>query len=63
MVRVALGLDFLITLWLSEQVDVSRLWMVTGVTKLFIAGWWSGCGKPEFGMVIFAGRLMQLHDR
>ena len=57
MVKVALGHDFLITLWHSEQVKVSRLWEVTGFTKLFIAGWWRGCSKSEFGMVIVAGRL------
>ena len=62
MVQVALGRDFFITLWHSEQVKVSRLWMVTGVTKLFIVGWWSGCGKSDFGMVIVAGKLQQLLD-
>ena len=61
MVHVALGLHLLITLWHSEQVKVSR--KVTGVMKLFIVGWWSGCSKTEFGMVIVAGRLQQLHDR
>ena len=29
MVQVALGLDFLITLWHSEQVKASRLWKVS----------------------------------
>ena len=57
MVQVSLGLDFLFTLWHSEQVKVSRLLKVAGVSKLFIAGWWSGCSKSEFGMVIVAGRL------
>ena len=63
MIQVALGLDFFITLWHSEQVKVSRLGMVTGITKLFLAGWWSGWGRSEFGMIIVAGRLQQLHDR
>ena len=63
MVHVALELDFLITLWHSEQVKVCRLCEVTGFTKLFIAGWWRGYSKSEFGMVIVAGRLPQLHDR
>ena len=62
MVQVALELDFIITLWPSEQVKVSRLWRVFGVTKLFIAGWWSGCSMSEFGLVIVAGRLQQLHN-
>ena len=63
MVQVAFEHDFLITLWHSEQVKVSRFRKVTSVTKLFIAGWRSGCSKSEFGMVIVAGRLQQLHDR
>ena len=62
LVRVAHRLDFLFTLWHSEQVKVSGLWTVTGVSALFIAGWWSGCSKSEFGMVIVAGSLQQLHD-
>ena len=48
----------MITLWHSEHVKVSRLWKVTGVTKLLIAGWWSGCSKSEFGMVIVASNSM-----
>ena len=55
-------LIFFITLRHSEHLKVSRLCKVTGVTKLFIAGWWSGCSKSEFSMVIVAGRLRQLHD-
>ena len=63
MVHVALERDFLITLWHSEQVKVSRLREVTSVSKLFIAGWWSGNSKSGFGMVIVADWLQQLHDR
>ena len=63
MVLVTLGLDFLVTLWHSEQVKVSRLWIVMGVKKLFIASWWRGCSKSEFGMVFVAGWLQQLYDR
>ena len=63
MVQVALELDLLTTLWHTKQVKVSRLRKVTGVTKLFIAGWWSGCSKSDFGMIIVAGRLQYLHDR
>ena len=62
MVHVALERDFLITLWHSEQVKVSQLWEMISVSKLFIAGWWSGCSKSEFGMVIVADRLQQLRD-
>ena len=36
---------------------------VAGVIKFLIAGWWSGCGRSVFGMVIIASRLQQLHDR
>ena len=63
MVQVDLRLHFLITLCHGEQAKESRLWKVMGVMKLFIAGWWSGHSKSEFGMVIAAGRLQQLHDR
>ena len=64
MVQVSLGPDFLITLWqdCGKMWKMCRLLKVTGVTKLFIAGWMSGCSKSEFGMVIVAGRLQQLHD-
>ena len=63
MVQVALERDYLITLWHSEQMKVSRLWNVTGVTKLFIAGLRIGCSKSEFGIVFVAGRFQHLHDR
>ena len=38
MVQFALRLDFLITLWHSEQVKVSKLWKVTGVSYSLLAG-------------------------
>ena len=63
MVQDTHGFDFLITLWHSEQVKMRRLRRVTCVTKFFIAGWWSGCSKSEFGMAIVASRLQQMHDR
>ena len=63
MVQVALALDFLITLWHSEQEEVDRLRMVTGVMKLSIAVWWSGRGRSEFGKGIVIGGLQQLNDR
>ena len=57
MVQVALELDFLITMWHPEQ--VSKLWKVTQKSSL-LAG---GCSKSEFGMVIVASRMQQLHER
>ena len=42
---------------------MSRLRKLTAVTKLFIAGLWIGCSKSEFGIVIVAGKLRQLHGR
>ena len=55
MLQVALGLDILITLWHSEQMERD------GFREA--PGWWNGRSISEFGMVIVAGRFQQLHDR
>ena len=42
---------------------VNRLRMVIVVTNLFFAGWWRGCSRSEFGMVIVDDKLKQPNDR